>query len=524
MQLTALDGRAYSKFILAGTYFLRKYRAQLNDLNVYPVPDGDTGSNMYLTLRAAALEARKSHRRGLDQVAAAVATGSLRDARGNSGVILSQMLRGFAQWVGHREEIDTLGLAESMALAVVTARAALQDPAAGTIISVAEAAAQEARSMAAREPDFYRLMIGVLAAAARALEKTRNQLAVLKGADVVDAGAAGLVYFLEGILRFGQGNAARTTAYPQRAAAKATYHPHGAVGKNKYCTEFILEGAACEPSTLRDALKVTGESLIVAGARPTLRVHIHTDSPKAVTSVAQRHGSVGRVKVDDMEQQYKGRLLDYSPPATSVVTVTNGQGFARIMRELGAEVTVAPNPSVRDLLGAVAQSRADRVFVLVSDVDVALTRAMQAVSGKRVEIVVTRDNIGGIAALLALRSQEHATPAALVEAAERVKRARIFFAGKDAALGGTAVKIGKAAANYCGRLFGGSSIAEVMCAVLTAMEYSCGGLITLYYGATQGEKDSQILSEQVSQAFPGATVEYYYGGQTDCEYLVSLDE
>ncbi|MBC5829912.1 MAG: DAK2 domain-containing protein [Candidatus Eremiobacteraeota bacterium] len=525
MQLTALDGRAYAKFIVAGTYFLRKYSAELNDLNVFPVPDGDTGSNMYLTLRAAALEASKAVPGGLDEVATAAATGSLIAARGNSGVIMSQMLRGFAHYVRHRDGISTLALAEGMKQAVLSARAALQNPVEGTIISVAEAAAQAAHGIAAREPDFYRLMSGVLAAAAGALERTRNQIAVLREANVVDAGAAGFLYFLEGFLRFLPGSAARSTAFPQRAAGKVLVAGNRVFAKNKYCTEFILEGAVCEPSALREALQPAGDSLIVGGACPTLRVHIHTDSPKAVTSVARRHGSVARLKVDDMEQQHDVLLLERSTPTVSVVALTNGAGFKRIMRELGAEITIAGNLGVRDLLAAVNQCIADRVFLLLNDADCALAAlGVPPLSSKTVEIVATRDSIGGIAALLALRSQNHPTPAALLEAAERVKSATIFFAGEDTALGGTAAKSGKPAANYGGRLFGGSSIGEVTRTVLTAMEPSSGGLITLYFGAAQEEKDAQALSQEVSQAFPALAVEYYYGGQPDAEYLVSLDE
>jgi len=527
MQLTALDGRAYAKFMVAGAYFLRKYRAELDELNVFPVPDGDTGSNMYLTLRAAALEAGKARRRGLAEVAAASAVGSLTAARGNSGVIMSQLLRGFAYQVRERTEIDTPVLAAAMGGAAAMARAALQRPLEGTIISVAEAAAQAAQAAAASEPDFYRLMTTVLRTAAVALEKTPDQLPVLKQAEVVDAGAAGLLYFLEGILRFIPGGAVRRTAFPQHAPSQAFFTAERAVGKNKYCTEFMVEGSTCEPSTLSDALATFGDSLIVGGASPTLKVHIHTDRPAVAVTAARCHGSVERLKVDDMEVQRQARLADRPAPALSVVAVAQGSGFERILRELGAEITIPASGdlSVRDLLAAVNHALSKRVFLLLNDPNLVLAaQEVRALSRKSVEIVPTGDSVEGIAALLALASQKDPTPSALANAGKRVKSAAVFFAGKDTRLGGTAVEIGKPAAHYAGRQFVGSSIAEVTRTVLTAMAPSSGGLISLYYGATQEESDAKALSEEIRVAFTGAAVEHYYGGQTNAEYLVSVDE
>src|SRR5436305_1210959 len=202
MDVTVLDGRGYAKFITAGSFFVRKYRQVLNDLNVFPVPDGDTGTNMYLTVRQAAVEAAKHQNAPISKVAEAAAQGSLMGARGNSGVIISQMLRGFAHHVRHREAIDTFVFATGMREAVAAARQALVRPVEGTILSVADAAAEAAYRLALHEKDFYRLCNAVLRAANEALDRTPEQLPVLKEAGVVDAGGAGLVYFLEGALRF----------------------------------------------------------------------------------------------------------------------------------------------------------------------------------------------------------------------------------------------------------------------------------------------------------------------------------
>ncbi|MDB5094810.1 MAG: Dak phosphatase, partial [Candidatus Eremiobacteraeota bacterium] len=246
MAVTQLDGRAFEKFVAAGTYFLRKYRGVLNDLNVFPVPDGDTGSNMYLTARAALRDAHPVRGQTLAVVAAAAAHGSLLGARGNSGVILSQMLRGFAHSVRHRDAIDTFQLSLAMREAVAAARAALTKPVEGTILSVAGAAADEAYRLAVREPDFYRLANAVLRAANDALERTPEQLPALKEAGVVDSGGAGFCYFLEGALRFIPETSKRTTAFPQRPVRSAVFTRRQTVGENRFCTEFVLENATIE--------------------------------------------------------------------------------------------------------------------------------------------------------------------------------------------------------------------------------------------------------------------------------------
>jgi uncharacterized protein len=522
MDVTALDGRAYAKFITAGSYFLRKYRQVLNDLNVFPVPDGDTGTNMYLTARQAALEAGKLHDRPLHEVAAAAAQGALMGARGNSGVIISQMLRGFAHHVRHRTEIDTFMFATGMREAVAAAKQALVKPVPGTIISVAEAAAESAYHLALHERDFYRIANGVLRAANDALDHTPEQLPALKEAGVVDSGGAGFVYFLEGVLRFLPENKVRTTAFPRRPVRHKIFTPQQVVGENKFCTEFILERPDISAIELRDLLHAKGDSLIVAGDTSAIKVHIHTDNPDGVQAVAAKHGAVTRVKVDNMEQQHNVLVVDKPAVSHSIVAVVPGPGFEQIVKELGAEVTVpaAPNPSVRDLVLAINKCLSDTVYVFVNDKNVALAAQEAAkVSGRTVRIFPTADIVAGIAGLFAFRSQ-----ADVMEAAERVRSAQVFFAGKDATAGGTTVLRGKPAATSSGVLYAGGSLSEAAVAVLAAMGARDGGLITVYYGGAQKERDAQRLSDELRAEFPQAEVEYYYGGQKNAEYWVSLDD
>jgi DAK2 domain fusion protein YloV len=534
MDVTVLDGRAYAKFITAGSYFLRQYRQVLNDLNVFPVPDGDTGTNMYLTLRQAALEAGKVESRSLAEVAAAAAQGALMGARGNSGVIVSQMLRGFAHHVRHRGEIDTFMLATAMREAVQAARQALVKVVDGTIISVAEAAADAAYHLALHERDFYRLANGVLRAANEALERTPDQLPVLKEAGVVDSGGAGFVYMLEGVLRFLPDVKVRSTAFPRRPLRQRVFTPAQVVGENKFCTEFILEKAVWTVPDLREQLAAKGDSLIVAGAAPTIKVHIHTDDPDGVQAIAARHGQLTRVKIDNMEQQHNVLVVDRPAKLYSTVVLVPGPGFEQIAKELGAEVTLpaVQNPSVRELLLAITKCLSGTVYVLVNDKNVALA-AREAAALRRsqhdvtVHVLATPDIVAGIAALFAMRSAAEGSlpdPARIVEAAARTRSAQVFFAGKDATVGGTTVAAGKPAATSDGVLYGGGSLKDAAQAALESMGARDGGLITLYYGGAQKEKDAQRLADDLRAAFSRADVEYYYGGQKNAEYWISLDE
>ncbi len=530
MDVIALDGRAYAKFIAAGTYFLRKYRQVLNDLNVFPVPDGDTGTNMYLTVRSAMLEAGKVRDAGLAEVAAAAAQGSLMGARGNSGVIISQMLRGFAHHVRHRRDIDTFVLATAMREAVAAARQALLRPVEGTIISVAQAAADAAYHQALHERDFYRLANGILRAANEALERTPEQLPVLKEAGVVDSGGAGFVYFIEGVLRFLPDVKVRATAFPRRPVRQNVFTQSQVVGENKYCTEFILEDATTSELDLRDLLEPRGESLLVIGSPPTIKVHIHTDDPDRVQHLAAKYGRLTRVKVDNMEQQHNVLVVDAPHVERSVIAVVPGPGFERIARELGAEVTVAgeKNPSVRDLLLAVNKTLGDEIYLFVNDKNVALAASEVAkLTDRSLHVIPTVDIVGGIAGLFALRTAAGAVLPSddeLLAHAQRVGSAQLFVAGKDATLGGVTVAKGKPAATYRGQLVGGENVLEAASGVLRAMGAEQGGLVTLYYGGAQKEKDAQRLSEELATVFPSAEVEYYYGGMKNAEYWISLDD
>jgi len=529
MPVTTLDGRAFSKFVAAGTYFLRKYRGVLNDLNVFPVPDGDTGSNMYLTVRAALHEAHKVKDQPLSVVALAAANGALLGARGNSGVIFSQMLRGFAHNVRHRESIDTFELSIAMKDAVAAARAALTKPVEGTILTVAHAAAEEAYRLSMREPDFYRLTHGVLRAANDALERTPEQLPALKEAGVVDSGGAGFCYFLEGILRFLPDATARATAFPRRPVRSQVFTKHQTVEEHKFCTEFVLEDAAIEAHPLRDLLAPLGNSLIVAGGKPTIKVHLHTDHPDDVFALAQKHGTLTRKKVENMEEQHHLLVVDQPTKPFSIACVVPGPGFERIATELGADVVIpmiaGANPAVRDLLVGINATLSERVVLLPNDANVALAaREAAALCAKTVIVAPTRDIVAGLATLLAIAG-EAALPIAgqLSAAVSDVRSASVFFAGKTTHAAGIAVAKGAPTAQIGADLHVAASLSALLLDVARLLGASDGGLLTLYYGGSQNERDAQRYAAELGEHLANVSVEYYFGGQTSIEYWVSFE-
>ncbi len=535
--VTRCGGRAFFRFLVAGTYFLRKYRSVVNDLNVFPVPDGDTGTNMYMTVRSAMVEASRSKTDDLSVAAAAAASGSLMGARGNSGVILSQMFRAFAQAVRHRQSIETRDLASAMQDAVHAARQALLKPVEGTILSVAAAAANAAFRTAVSEPDFFAVLHAIVNAANEALEKTPEQLAVLKEAKVVDAGGQGFVYFMEGPIRMLPGRAPYTTAFPRRPVRRTTFTARQKVEEHRFCTEFVLATETMSSLALRNLLASHGDSLIVAGGDGALRVHIHTDYPNKVMALAQEFGEVSRTKVDNMEEQHNVLVVDRESKPRGIVCVVPGDGFAKICKELGADVTVnggpSMNPSVKDLLVAVNKVLAPVVYLFPNDKNViAAAREVQPLTDRQVVVVPTRTIPEGIATLFGLLNEptdKISDPEHLIAESTLCASGSIFRAGRDTTYGGKSVRHGELMGALDSRngkpeaVVKGPDAATIAASMVREAEATNASLITLYYGGMRKRKDAELLAKALRAAYPNTVVEAYYGGQAASDYVISIE-
>ncbi|HKW44814.1 MAG TPA: DAK2 domain-containing protein [Candidatus Eremiobacteraceae bacterium] len=527
----------YADFLVAGTYFLKKYRAVINDLNVFPVPDGDTGTNMLLTVRSAMVAAHVLHSPDLKLVAAAAAEGALMGARGNSGVIISQMFRGFAHAVRHKSSIGTVDFATALGDAVQAARQALLKPVEGTILSVAAAAADAAFKAAVSDTDFNRVMHSVVSAANTALEKTPEQLAVLKEAKVVDAGGQGFVYFMEGILRMLPGRTSRTTAFPRKPVRATTFTNRQRVEVNRFCTEFVLTRATVAVDDLRAQLTAFGDSLIVAGGDGMIRVHLHTDFPQKVTDSVREFGDVSKLKIDNMEDQHNVLVVDRESKPRGIVAVVPGEGFVKIAKELGADVTVlggaTMNPSVKDLLVAVNKVLAPVVYLLPNDGNVILAaKEVDSLTDRRVLVVPTRTVGDGIAALFALLNQPPETeiqPDALATESTVTASGTIFAAGRDVEIGGVTARknqlIGSLDARngHPEKLVSGSDASAIAIAIVREGDAADAQLATLYYGAGRKLKDADAVASAIRAAYPEMAVEVYYGGQPSSDYVVCIE-
>jgi uncharacterized protein len=538
MEITTVDGKAFADFLVSGTYFLRKYRSVVNDLNVFPVPDGDTGTNMLLTIRSAMIEARKVRNEPLSAVSARAAEGSLMGARGNSGVIISQMLRGFAHAVRHRERIATIDLASGMQEAVDAARRALVKPVEGTMLSVASAAARAAFAKATRDTNFYSVLHSVVAAANDALEKTPEQLAILKEANVVDAGGQGFVYFMEGAIRMLPGRAPYKTAFPRKPIRKTTFTAKQKVETHRFCTEFVLVAARTSADELRSALLSHGDSIIVAGGDGTLHVHIHTDYPRKIADFAAERGTVTKLKIDNMEEQHNVLVVDREAKPRGIVSVAPGEGFAKICKELGTDVVVlggpTMNPSVRDLVVAIDKVLAPVVYVLANDKNIVLA-ANQAstLTDHRVIVVPTKTIAEGIAALFALLNRPddvEVAPDDILGQASNIASGSIFRSARDVTIGGVTAKrnqligVVDAQGSRPERLVEGKDAAALAVAIVRAADAQAASLITVFYGTARKLKEAEAVSASLRTAFPTATVESYYGGQPSSDYIISIEK
>ena len=576
--LREIDGSALLVGLRSALAWLQANQEQVNDLNVFPVPDGDTGSNMYLTLRSAVEDAQAAPAiTSAGSVMRAAAHGSLMGARGNSGVILSQVFRGFAQAVGDRDRLDADAVASALAEAARVAYKAVMKPTEGTILTVVREAAEAARRAAAESDDIRRVLEETVREAHAAVERTTDQLAVLRDAGVVDAGGFGLAVILEGLTRAlsdtdgsatlpavrrrrsgephlqapgsqanGAGGAAPASRTARRRGAAAMAAREEGWG---YCTEFIVSGPGLDVDALGKELGELGESALVVGDSDLARVHIHTRDPAGLISVASQRGRLSNLKVEDMTAQHHELMaradkleavpavrdstvgVAASPKRLGVVAVAPGEGFREIFRSLGADVVVeggqTMNPSIEDLLNGVRAANAERVILLPNNGNVILTAEQvdPLAEGCEVRVVPTRNLPQGISALLAF------DPAVSLEenvermqvAVAAVRAVEVTHAVRDSSINGHDIKLGNVIAVVDDVITQvGDEYLGVIDAVLKAQTEKLE-LVTVYRGDEVSEADAEALVEALRGSHPAVEFELQAGGQEHYPYVLSLE-
>jgi uncharacterized protein len=528
-----LGAKRFKQIIMAGADWVVKNRDHLNKINVFPVPDGDTGSNMSMTLLAAAREMEALKEGSLETTVKAAAWGALMGARGNSGIIMAQILAGMAEGIEGRDRFLAEDIASAFSLAVGKAYKAVLHPTEGTILTVLRETAEWSRKVAGDEKDLAVLLEGMLEAARASVERTPLLLPKLKEAGVVDAGGLGFLYFLEGMVRLVHGALEKGVAMDEEIVSVGSSGEPGEHHWNfRYCTEFILKGSRISEETIKDTLATMGDSLVVVGDSRLARVHIHTGTPEEVLRYASTLGQVSSIKVDDMLVQHTARFENAtSSKAASVIAIVLGDGLKELFYSAGAELVVdggpTQNPSTSDIVAAIESVASGRVIILPNHKNV-YPAAIQAAgkTAKQVTVLKTSSVPEGLSALLAY--MDDAAPEENInrmeEAFKDVKSGETMVASRSVVLGGVEVKTGDSIGVYGGKIrCSCPSADETVARLVEEMVEPSDEIITLFYGdAIQKEKGENVRAVLESR-FQDKTVELYFGGQPYAHYIVSVE-
>jgi DAK2 domain fusion protein YloV len=540
----SLNGPAVREMFAAATAWLDRNKEAVNAINVFPVPDGDTGTNMYLTMRSTMEEAQRCEDATAGGMLAAMSHGALMGARGNSGVILSQILRGVARALDGADTLDSKLLAAAFHEGSAAAHKAVTKPTEGTVLTVIREVAESAN---VDGDDLLAAMEAAVATAAASVENTPNLLPVLKEAGVVDAGAKGLYVLLEGMLKHLRGEemeepAAASTAVghswltdvEQRHASEAS--PYG------YCAEVLLEGQGLDVDEIRETMLALGDSVIVVGDGQIVRIHVHTDDPGAVLSEGTAVGQLAQVKIDNINRQAQrfvemhhesdvASLIPAAPAVMSTVAVAPGEGLAEVFRSTGCEQIVSGgptmNPSTKDILDAINACNSDQVAVLPNDKNIILAAEQAAaMTAKHARVVKSRSVPQGLAALLAINPEEgmEENAPAMEAALSSVRTIEITRAARSTTLGGVKVEAGQVIAIVDDELkLAADTPEEAALQALGRLARGGTSLVTLYYGADTTVAQAEALADRLRSELDRHDVEVVFGGQPHYQYIISLE-
>ena len=572
MGVSTINAKMVKNAFLAGAKGLSDKKEWINELNVFPVPDGDTGTNMTLTIMAAAKEVAALNDPSMEQLAKAISSGSLRGARGNSGVILSQLLRGFTKEIKTVDEIDTTTLANAMVRGTETAYKAVMKPKEGTILTVAKGMADKALEMAAETDDIEVFAQAVIKEGDRVLNLTPEMLPVLKQAGVVDSGGQGLMQVIKGAFDGLTGNVTDFTldgaaASANGAAEKTVQTGNGAARtdidtadiKYGYCTEFIIklekEYTDEDEAELKKYLGSIGDSLVVVSDDEIVKIHVHTNHPGLAFEKGLTYGSLSRMKIDNMREEHEERVIQDSErlakeqaQADTVkqeekeepeerreygfIAVSCGDGLSEIFKGIGADYLIeggqTMNPSTEDMLNAIAHVNADHIFILPNNKNIILAanQARDLTEDKEIIVVPSKTVPQGITALVNfmpdLTSKENLEN--MTAEMERVKTAQITYAVRTTNIDGMEIEKGDIMAiGDEGMLAVEHSPEEAAKAALKAMLDEDSELVTIYYGCDVKEEDAEKLKEEAEKEFPDKELELQYGGQPIYYYMISAE-
>ena len=574
MGISTIDAGMLKNAFLAGAKGLEAKKDWINELNVFPVPDGDTGTNMTLTIMAAAKEVAELENPTMDQLAKAISSGSLRGARGNSGVILSQLLRGCTKEIKAVEEIDTTILANAMVRGTETAYKAVMKPKEGTILTVAKAMADKGLEMASQTDDIEEFVKQVIEYGDYVLSQTPEMLPVLKQAGVVDSGGQGLMQVVKGAVDGLLGRTVdfsldtvpdsgnRPAAGEKAARGAARTDIDTADIKFGYFTEFIINLEKVytdkDETELKSYLESIGDSLVVVSDDEIVKVHVHTNHPGLAFEKALAFGSLSRMKIDNMREEHQERVIQDSErlareqaareqedkdKATGeeapserreygFIAVSSGEGLSDIFRGIGADCLIeggqTMNPSTEDMLKAIERVNAENIFILPNNKNIimAAQQARDLTEDKNIIVIPSRTVPQGITALVNfmpdLGPEENTRT--MTEEMGNVRTAQITYAVRTTNIDGIDIEEGDIMAlGDHGILAVGKSVDGVALEAMKEMLDDESELVTIYYGADVSEHEAKVLEEQAQEQYPDKEIELQYGGQPIYYYLISAE-
>ncbi len=553
MNTNTVDAKTLGRMFLSGAKNLEAKKEWINELNVFPVPDGDTGTNMTLTIMSAASEVSAIDEPDMKTLAKAISSGSLRGARGNSGVILSQLLRGFSKVIEKQEEIDALIFARAFEKGVETAYKAVMKPKEGTILTVAKGAAQKAAEIAEDCESLESFFVDVLKEAESVLARTPEMLPVLKEAGVVDSGGQGLVEVLRGALDGYLGKEINLEFEKPKTSlsfSKPVSQEESNI-KFGYCTEFIImldkEFPEKEELAFKDYLMSIGDSLVVVADDEIVKVHVHTNAPGDAIQKALTYGQLSNMKIDNMRLEHHEKVIKESEkmaaqqaaqkkeePQKEVgfISVSVGEGMGDIFRELGADYLIeggqTMNPSTEDVLQAISRVNAKNIFIFPNNKNIILAanQARDLTEDKNIVVVPTKTIPQGITALISFvpdKSVEENT-AQMMEAMENVKTGQVTYAVRDTKIDDKEIRQGDIMGiGDKGILAVGQDIQKVALQMVQEMADEDSELISIYYGSDVSEEQAEALCQQLEESYPDFDVEMNNGGQPIYYYVISVE-
>ncbi|MEG6616051.1 DAK2 domain-containing protein [Peptococcaceae bacterium 1198_IL3148] len=536
MGIYTMDGIGFKLMLTGSANLLAKQKHEIDALNVFPVPDGDTGTNMYLTLLEAAKEAQQVEGDHLGEVAEAAARGCLMGARGNSGVILSQVVRGFSNALKDKPAANANDIAMAIAEGAKLAYHAVSNPVEGTVLTVLRKSAEAAQQAADRSPELFRFMVATLRQALKALDETPNQLPILKEAGVVDAGGKGWVTIWQGML-YSLRQAEHIellhdfTSNQEKRLAEFNVQDIEDDINFTYCTEFLLKGNLLPLAEIKNQLKPYGDCLMVVGSEEVAKVHIHSNHPGLVIETCLNYGSLHKLNISNMREQNEGLREEPQHKHLAVVAVSIGEGIDNILESLGVDVIVrggqTMNPSTDDILKAVEAAPADSVIVLPNNKNIIMAaNQAAAISKKEVAVIPTLSIPQGIAALLALDPEASISEnvEAMTDGRELVRTGEITTAVRNVSVQGQAINQGDIIGLLDDKIVtSGKKMDDVLRQLMQALTANDEELITIYYGDDVTGEAAQQTADKLQQEFPHLEIEVHYGGQPLYQYLISAE-